>query len=67
MWDYLSCPDSEWKHETGKSIIEGIIHSKHDTEYGKIYRLQVNLSRHNSYHKLGKIRFQGCSLNDKRI
>ena len=34
-------PDSDWKHETGKNPQEGVIHSLHTKEYGKIFKLEV--------------------------
>ena len=38
---YITMPDSDWKHETGKNPQEGTIHSLHTKEYGKIFKLEV--------------------------
>lgn len=34
-------PDSDWQHETGKNVQEGVIHSLHTKEYSKIFKLEV--------------------------
>ena len=43
LWTYFTMPESDWKYETGKNEQEGIIHSLHTKEYGKIFKLQVRV------------------------
>ncbi|XP_070174333.1 stAR-related lipid transfer protein 3-like isoform X2 [Littorina saxatilis] len=40
LWDYLTMDEGEWKHQTGKTLQEGIIHSHNTKEYGKIFKLE---------------------------